>query len=73
MLKNPVFLCRVKIPYQQFLTFLSFMSSFKSSRSQMFFDTPSVDFYTARIQGINTYAENCNFPILLNVGEYCFL
>ena len=37
MLKNPVFLCRVKIPYQQFLTFLSFMSIFRSSRLQMFF------------------------------------
>ena len=31
------FLCGVKILYQQFLTFLSFMNPFRSSRSQMFF------------------------------------
>ena len=31
------FLCRVKIPYQQFLTFLSFMNICRSSRSQMIF------------------------------------
>ena len=37
MLKNPGFLCRVKIPYQQFLTFLSFMNISTSSSSQMFF------------------------------------
>ena len=37
MLKNPAFLCRVKIPYQQFVTFLSFMKIFRSNRSQMFF------------------------------------
>ena len=26
--EKPVFLCRVKIPYQQFLTFLSFINIF---------------------------------------------
>ena len=31
------FLCRVKIPYQQVLVFLSFMDIFRSRRSQMFF------------------------------------
>ena len=31
------FLCGVKIPYQQFLTFLSFTNIFRSSHSQMFF------------------------------------
>ena len=36
MLKNPIFLCRVKIPSQQLLRFLSFMNIFRSSRSQMF-------------------------------------
>ena len=37
MLKNPVSFCRIKIFYQQFLTFLSFMNIFRSNRSQMFF------------------------------------
>ena len=35
-----------------------------------------MDFYTAYIQGINTLedtmAENCNFPVLLNVSENFF-
>ena len=30
------FLCRVKIPYQQFSIFVSFINIFRSSRSQMF-------------------------------------
>ena len=31
------FLCRIKIPYKHFLTFLSFINIFRSSRSQTFF------------------------------------
>ena len=37
-IEKSCFLCRVKIPYQQFLTFFSFiMNIFRSSHSQMFF------------------------------------
>ena len=31
MLKNPAFLFRVKIPYQQFFTFLSFINIFRAT------------------------------------------
>ena len=31
MLKNPVFLCTVKIPYELFLIFLSFMNTFSEA------------------------------------------
>ena len=51
MLKNPVFLCRVEITYQQFLMFLSFivvtgfMNVFRSSRSQMFFKIGALKYF----------------------------
>ena len=35
--KSCFFSCRVRIPYQQGLTFISFMKIFRSSRSHMFF------------------------------------
>ena len=31
MQKNPVFVCKVKIPYEQFLIFLSFMNTFSEA------------------------------------------
>ena len=37
MLKNLGFSYRVKIPYQQFLTFLSFINIFRINRLQIFF------------------------------------
>ena len=40
------FSCSVKIPYQQFLTFLSFMNIVRSSFSQMFFKIGAVKNYT---------------------------
>ena len=40
------FACRVKIPYQQFLTFLSFMNIFRSSRLQMFFKIGALKNFT---------------------------
>ena len=40
MLKN-----RVKIPYQQFLTFLSFMNIVRSSLSQMYFKIGAQKFF----------------------------
>ena len=45
MLKSPVFLCRVQIPSQQFLTFLSFMKIFRGSHSQMFFKTDALKYF----------------------------
>ena len=36
-IEKSCFLCRVKIPYRQSLTFLIFINIFRSSRSQMFF------------------------------------
>ena len=40
------FLCRVKIPYQQFLTFFSFVKIFRSSHSQMFFKIGTIKNFT---------------------------
>ena len=36
MLKNPAFLCRIKIPYQQLLIFLSFINTFLKATKQPF-------------------------------------
>ena len=44
--KKSCFLCRVKIPYQQFSTFLSFMNIFRSSHSQMFFKIGTIKNFT---------------------------
>ena len=39
------FSCSVKIPYQQFLTFLSFMNIVKVSLLQMFFKIGAIKFF----------------------------
>ena len=55
------FLCRVKIPYQQFLSFLSFINIFRSSRSQIFF----------KLGALLQYSELKESPTQVISCEYC--
>ena len=80
MLKNPVFLCRVKIPYQQFLTFLSFMNIFRNSHSQVFFKTGALKNFAifwikeespAQVFS-SEYCKNFKNSFLQNFSSGCF-
>ena len=62
-LKNAVFLCRVKIFYQQFLTFLSFMNVFGSSRWQMFFKVGALNNFA--IFGTKKRLQHRRFPVII--------
>ena len=45
VVEKSFFSCRTKIPYQQFLTFLSFMNNVKSSLSQIFFKLSDLKYF----------------------------
>ena len=61
-----LFLCRVKIPYQQFLTFLSLMNIFRSSRLQMFFKIAALKIFA--IFWIKRSLQHRCFPV--NIAKF---
>ena len=60
------FLCRVKIPYQQFLTFLSFVKIFRSSHSQLFFKIGALKNFA--IFWIKKSLQHRRFPV--NIAKF---